>query len=160
MTKKIKLTQGKFALVDDDDYENLNKHKWFAAWHGWAYYAQRRTTMKNGRQIQMHRKILGLEYKDGKIVDHINRKPLDNRRANLRVVKPSENNQNHSGYSHNTSGHNGVAWHKRDKEWQAYISIDNKRIYLGGYENIDDAIRARLEGEAKYWQKTIKGDVK
>ena len=27
--KEIPLTQGKFTIVDDDDYEELSKYKWY-----------------------------------------------------------------------------------------------------------------------------------
>ena len=49
----------------------------------------------------------------------------------------------------NTSGHTGVYLDKRSGKWQAYINYKKKRYYLGFFTNIDDAIRARKEGEAR-----------
>lgn len=49
----------------------------------------------------------------------------------------------------NTSGVTGVVWHERDKQWQARITYNNKVIYLGGYKNKEDAIKARKEAEAE-----------
>ena len=153
MTKKIKLTQGKFTLVDDDDYEKLNKHKWYACYHGKNCYVVRSSPNINGKyhEIRMHRQILGLKYGDGKIADHRNRITLDNRRSNLRIVSKSMNNRNNNGHSHNTSGYPGVCWHKAGKKWMSYISMNNKQIYLGLYESKQDAIEAREQGEIKYW---------
>lgn len=49
----------------------------------------------------------------------------------------------------NTSGHTGVYFDKRSKKWQAYINYRKKRHYLGSFEEKEDAICARKEGEAK-----------
>lgn len=49
----------------------------------------------------------------------------------------------------NTSGHTGVYFNKRNQKWQAYINYKKKRYHLGFFEDIDDAIRARKEGEEK-----------
>lgn len=49
----------------------------------------------------------------------------------------------------NTSGHTGVYFDKRSKKWQAYINYRKKRHYLGSFEEKEDAICTRKEGEAK-----------
>lgn len=49
----------------------------------------------------------------------------------------------------NTSGHTGVYFDKRSQKWQAYINYKKKRYYLGAFKDINDAIRARKEGEAR-----------
>jgi len=145
MTKEIDLTQGKVALVDDKDYKELNKCKWYAVKLGNNFYA-----MMYGPKY-MHRVMLGLQPGDKKITDHINRNGLDNQRSNLRIVSRTINRRNHGDYGHNTSGHNGVYWHKQCKKWRAHIYIDRKSIHLGYYSNIDDAVEARAKGELKYW---------
>jgi len=96
--KKIKLTQGKYALVDDEDFEELNKHKWYAqklADTG-NWFALRAVVLgprKDGKfpktVVWMHREILNMKQGDRKIAKHVKRnKTLDNRRNNLYVVKP------------------------------------------------------------------------
>jgi len=146
MTKQIELTQGKFALVDDEDFEELNKLKWCANKIGKTYYAER-----CGEPPRMHRMILGLTKGDGKITDHRNRNGLDNRRFNLRVVSKADNQRNHGGHAHNTSGHNGVNWCKQRKKWRGRIKVMSKDIHLGYFNDIKDAVEARKKGELKYW---------
>lgn len=153
MTKEIELTQGQVAIVDDNDYKWLSQWKWSAHRERGNYYAERNSTTYNGKRhsIKMHREILGLEYKDGKYSDHINRVTLDNQRSNLRVVSNAVNTRNHGEYSNNKSGHNGVIWDKAHNKWQSYIGTDYKLIYLGLYDNIDNAIEARRLGEIEHW---------
>ena len=84
-------------------------------------------------------------------VDHINRVRDDNRINNLRSVTSQENSRNRSIASNNTSGVKGVGYHKRYKKWRASITVDYKYIQLGEYEDKDDAIKARIEAEIKYF---------
>lgn len=51
----------------------------------------------------------------------------------------------------NTSGVTGVKWHSRDNIWGAWIRVNHKNMYLGRFENFDDAINARKEAENKYF---------
>jgi len=150
--KKIKLTQGKSAIVDNDLFEELSQYNWCVDEDVNTWYANRK---ENRIIISMHRQILGLKYKDGKIVDHINHNGLDNRRSNLRVVTHIENCRNHTGRSHSTSGYTGVSWHKVIKKWRAYIYVQeknrSKQIFLGYWKDIKDAIDARKQGEIRYW---------
>ena len=94
MTRRIPLTKGQFALVDDADYEVLSKHSWYAS--GVRFYAARRRkdNERNPRKlVYMHRELLGVE-SSSLHVDHINGNRLDNRRSNLRIVTVAENAQN------------------------------------------------------------------
>ena len=89
--KKIKLTQGKVALVDDEDYERVSKIKWAAEQCSTVksnYYARNRN-----QNIKMHRLIMDLDKSD-LVVDHINHNTLDNRKKNLRICTKAENNRN------------------------------------------------------------------
>ena len=154
MTKQIELTQGLVALVDNEDYKRLNKYKWRAYKNKHTFYACRNINLENGKQttVQMHREILGLVPGDGKITDHRNRDGLDNRRLNLRIVSRTINNRNHRKRADNSSGHNGVHWETRDKKWRVQIGVDGKLIRLGYYDELDDAVEARKQGELKYWE--------
>jgi len=154
MTKEIELTRGKVALVDDEDYEELNQWKWYAHKSGSKrskYYACRAAVRgEKEYTLRMHRDILGLKPGDGKICDHINRNPLDNRRANLRVANHTINGRNRGIQSNNTSGYKGVHWEKARKKWMADI-----KIHLGHFVNLEDAIEARKQGELKYWGEEV-----
>lgn len=160
MTKQIPLTQGKYALVDDNMYDELNQHKWCACkYSSTLFYAVRNAKVKGKRPlICMHREVLGLNKGDGKITDHVNRNGLDNRRGNLRIVSQSTNKRNHGGYCTNSSGYNGVSWSKNHKKWQAQIYLDNSNIHLGHYDTMPAAIKARKQGELKYWKEMTPDD--
>jgi len=72
-------------------------------------------------------------------IDHINRDRNDNRFSNLRLATVKQNNENISLRSHNTSGYRGVTWHKAAKKWMASVTHNKKQIYLGLFDNLDDA---------------------
>jgi hypothetical protein len=81
--RRIPLTQGKYAIVDPDDFERINKHKWYAAKGKNTFYAERIVTVRKRRMhINIHGEIIKVP--DGKFVDHINHNGLDNRKTNLR----------------------------------------------------------------------------
>lgn len=84
-------------------------------------------------------------------IDHINGDPADIRITNLRPVTRSQNMMNMKLLSRNTSGYKGVSWDRRSAKWQSYITIDNRKISLGYYQQIGDAAAARRAGEAKYF---------
>ena len=78
-------------------------------------------------------------------VDHINGITDDNRIENLRWATSKENLQNSKIPINNTSGIKGVSWHKNNNKWVARIRIDGKRVHIGSFDNIEDAIKARQE---------------
>lgn len=151
--KKIPLTQGKVALVDDCDYEYLSQWKWYADKRRNTFSATR-NTYKDGKRttIRMHRIITGkMGFQKQNQVDHINRNGLDNRRHNLREVSNKQNSENQGVRKNNTSGYKGVGWHKSTQKWRAYIKHDGQNIHLGLFDNIKDAIKARKEAEQNYF---------
>lgn len=83
-------------------------------------------------------------------IDHINGDRSDNRISNLREATQNENAQNKRKQRNNKSGVTGVSWNKAEKSWVVKISANGKRIYLGRYSNLSDAIKAREEGKKKY----------
>ena len=134
---QIRLTQGQYAIVDNEDFARLNSFKWYANKMGNTYYAVRNSKQKS---IHMHREILGLKSGDGLLTDHINGNGFDNRRVNLRRCTRSQNQHNmHSIWG--TSKYKGVSWHKAGKKWQARICVDGKRIHLGLFDSEIEAAR-------------------
>jgi len=82
--------------------------------------------------------------------DHINRIRTDNRISNLREASRQCNSRNSGLLSTNTSGIKGVCWNKNYSKWQANITDSGKQIYLGCYDTIVDAAKARWSAEVKY----------
>ena len=138
--KKIPLTQGKFVVVDDCDYDWLIRHKWYARKENRTYYAGR----KSGKVIsQMHREILGLKAGDKRQIDHINHNGLDNRRSNLRICSFAENHRNRQlNRRKHTSKYKGVCWYKAGCKWRAEIRCDYKLFFLGYFDSEIDAAKA------------------
>lgn len=52
----------------------------------------------------------------------------------------------------NTSGIRGVSWNKRRNKWDVRMQFQKKPIYLGMYDNLEDAAQARKEAEEKYFK--------
>lgn len=81
---------------------------------------------------------------DGKdYIDHINNNPLDNRKFNLRIVTPLQNNMNKISNKNSTSKYIGVSFDKIRNKWRANIKFGGKQIHLGRFNNEIDAAKAR-----------------
>jgi hypothetical protein len=136
---KIPLTKGKFALVDEEDFERLIKFRWCLT----NRYPSRRvvTGHKKSRIQYLHRFLMGnptvLQ------IDHRNGNKLDNRKENLRLATNTQNNWNKGKTSRNTSGVAGVSWFKQTRKWHAQIRVGGKRLHLGYFSSLDEAAQAR-----------------
>ncbi len=133
--KKIKLTKNKWAIVDDDMFEELNAMKWYAhrasRREGKKFYAARRKRKTNAFTT-MHRYIM--KAKKGQTVDHKNRNSLDNRIENLRFCNRSQNCFNSL---RKIGKFKGVS--KCKNGFNAEITVYGKRIYIGRYDSARDA---------------------
>ena len=136
--KKIKLTQGKYALVDDKDFDLVKKFKWHLSWTGYAV-----RTINHDKKLFMHQLILGT--KKDFVNDHINRNRLDNRRKNLRLVTRSVNVYN-SKSRHNKSGYKGVVLLPHGK-WMSQVA----HKYLGVFNNPETAAKVYKHAAVKYY---------
>ena len=132
--KQIQLTQGKIALVDDEDYERLSMFKWF---YNTGY------ACKNSDIQKMHRMIN--DTPKGFVTDHINGDTLDNRKANLRTATHKQNMANRKVHSNSISGIKGVAWVERNKRWKARIVLNGKDKHLGYFDTPEAARVKYLE---------------
>lgn len=151
----LRLSKGKFALVDDEDFEWLNQWKW----HYPGHYARRRNYIgtRNGKRIfkdiYLHRLIARTPY--GLETDHINGDKLDNRKSNLRIVSSSQNHINIGIRSNNTSGVTGIYFDKARKKWAVEISFNNKKVHIGRYDDIETAKKERRSAELRYFNYDI-----
>lgn len=144
--KKIELSgkhKGIFALIDNDNFEYLNRWKWSLSINGYAIRASR------GKATLMHRIVNNTP--DGFQTDHRDRNKLNNQRANLKTVTAQQNNFNRGLQPNNTSGIEGVTWDKSKNKWMAQIQNNGKHIYLGRYKNIQGAFLARRFAERLYF---------
>lgn len=142
--KRIKLTQEKFALVDDIDYEWLNQYKWSLHKNG----------ARNWRQGFMHHLLL--ERLPGFLNDHEDGDNLNNQRYNLRYATRRENRANSKVQSDNKSGLKGVRLH--GKKWQAYIYSGGHQINLGYYLTKEKAALAYNKAAAKQFGTFARGN--
>ncbi len=121
--KKYK-NEGLFAIVDDDDFEYLNKYKWSITGRvGYSKYAVSHIGDKN---ITMHRFIM--KAKKGEMIDHIDGDGLNNQKSNLRFCTNSENQKNKKPKVGGTSKYLGVSLHSPNNKWVAKIVINKKQI--------------------------------
>ena len=139
--KHIQLTQGKHTIVDDEDFEYLNRYKWhakfcnggwyaiYAFWHGGRSY-----------EIRMHR-VLTLA-PVGVLVDHRNFDSLDNRKQNLRLCNHQQSQFHRRSSNNSKSKYKGVSWHKGGKKWQSAIKHNRKSYHIGTFGNEIDAAKA------------------
>jgi hypothetical protein len=155
--KLIPLTKGKFAKVDDSDFDMLSKYKWhYGGYWKITGYAARRNG-KYGETIMMHRVVLNT--KDKRQIDHKNGDKLDNRKENLRLCTRSQNLANSKIRINNTSGFKGICWYEDRKKWFTYINCQKKRYCLGYFSSKLDAAlaynkkSAELFGEFAYLNK-------
>ena len=113
--RKIKLSGGQHALIDERDFKSVSAFKWYCC-NGYA----RCDIQKNNKikRIYMHRLIMNFPDKLHGEVDHINRNKLDNRRSNLRICSHAENSQNN----------NGKHYHKDAKGWRITINKNGQRF--------------------------------
>lgn len=139
--KEIPLSQGKVAVVDDVDFEEIGRYKWHATKRPHTWYAVRNSAV-NGKKtiVYMHRVLMP----DAKNVDHIDHNGLNNTRSNLRNATDGENQANRliSKSSGKTSKYKGVYWHKASRKWMSRICIGRKTRYLGLYTSEDEAAHA------------------
>lgn len=88
------------------------------------------------------------EYPDK--IDHINHDRNDNRLDNLRSVSYLTNSRNRKAHSSGENPYTGVVWNKRSKRWVVSIKPTGKRIHLGYFTDLSEAIATRLTANEHY----------
>lgn len=137
--KQIVLTQGKFSLIDDEDFERINKYKWYAAKGNNTFYAQR-YDHEEGKLIKMHRYILNINGKN--VVDHINGNGLDNQKSNIRICTNAQNSANRRVSKNSYSKYLGVCFEFNRGKWRARITTDKIKKHIGYFKTEENAATA------------------
>lgn len=147
--------------IDLDDLERCSKIHWglnpFKSKTYNGFYCS--TSDFGKRRVLLHRFVMITP--EGMYTDHINGDIYDNRKSNLRICTPSQNNQNARKSTRNKSGYKGVYWvhHRGLNKWLANICVNSKLKHLGYFETKEDAIKARKDAEIKYYGKIIEHKV-
>ena len=145
------LEDGSEFYFDLEDYDLIKDYRWTCEY---GYIICYKTENMKRFRIQFHRLVMGLSKEDERIIDHKNLKRNDNRKENLRICTYSQNtfNRNRKAKT-NKSGHVGVnIVHTKTKgdRYRVLITANGVRHNLGYYDNLQDAINARIKGEIKY----------
>lgn len=130
----IPLTKGKFAIIDQSDYELVSKYKWYACKgkrSGWYAIHKSKST------IQMHRLIMGVTDRTV-LIDHKDHNGLNNQRSNLRTANKFQNAQNANSKKNSSSNHRGVHWNKTKRKW----SVQVQHKYVGHFKTESEAALA------------------
>mgnify|MGYP001575280023 CR=1 FL=1 len=147
----IKLSRGKVAIVDEEDYCFLSQHKWTAIKNKKNWYAMRMHRNEEGKSVGvlMHREILGLGTNDPD-TDHIDHNGLNNRKKNMRLCTNSQNHANEKIRKNGSSKYKGVSWKPDHKKWYAAIGYQNKVKFLG-YFNTEIEAAKRYDEKARQY---------
>lgn len=133
--KEILLTQGKVALVDDDDYEYLSQFNWhvYKSKHSNTFYAKR-AKMVDGKKthIKLHHEILGIPEK-GFMIDHKDHNGLNNQRENIHFVTNRQNQMNRCDKNECLSKYPGVSMNRHRSRFRVDVMLNKKRTYLGSF---------------------------
>lgn len=166
MVFEIKLTQGKTALVDDED-KDLSNLKWYAIRAGSEpnvrWYAVRMSKTVNGKRttVRLHREIierkLNCTLKKGEDADHADYNGLNNTRKNLRLATRQDNCRNRRTQGNiKSSQYKGVYWYKSYEMWRAQIQVKGKTKAIGYFKDevlaakAYDTVARELFGEFLY----------
>jgi hypothetical protein len=147
-----------FTTIDSSDVPQVRHHSWYLDKKGYVLATPRAPAGSSRRQVKLYLHNVFFPPRDGLVVDHINRNPLDNRRGNLRYATFQLNRLN----ADKVSGITYHAWRdtqktvKRKSPWKATIYLserpnDRGRRHLGYFKTKDDAIRARQEAVDEYF---------
>ena len=147
------MADGNKFIFDLEDYDKIKSYSWHLS--GREYIGATIYYYINNKRIKytlmVHRLIMGIQDISWKecVVDHINGNVFDNRKCNLRVVTQLQNAMNQKKSKNNTSGVTGV--YKQKDRWCAHIKINGEDMFLGIYDDFNDAVKARKDAEEKYF---------
>jgi hypothetical protein len=154
--KKLKLSQGGYAIVDAEDYDKLRKYNWYllVSYDQWyerfstpciaAYDSNLRTT------LLLHRAVLDLKPGDKVFVDHRSGNSFDNRKVNLRFCSAAQNQQNRRKSKKTANKYKGV-YSVGKRRWRSCIKVGEKQLHLGVFNHEEEAARAYDEAAREHF---------
>lgn len=125
-------------IIDAESAEKCRRMKWHIKMRNGLATAVcgRVPGPDTGPSVRMHHFLFGPP-PAGSEYDHINREPLDNRKANLRIVSATQNQWNRGLTRANTVGTKGVAL--VNKKWRSRIWYESRQIHLGYFRSKEEA---------------------
>lgn len=149
----IELNHRQVSIVDDGDFEWLNRFTWHAKLRsdGRGFYADHAWRLPSGRvhHIRMHRMLLKTPV--GQRIDHVDGDSLNNQRANLRFCTASENGGNARLNRNNRSGFKGVFWRWDCCRWRVSITVEHRKFCVGHFSTLLEAAQAYDEAAVKFY---------
>jgi len=128
------------VLVDEENFEELSKFNWYVRKNKHVFYVLCNIIVnENKKTLQMHRKVMGLNFGDKLIVDHKDHNGLNNRKENLRIVTHGQNMQNKRSSKNSSSKYLGVHLFKLTNKWRAEIKVNKKKFSLGFFADENEA---------------------
>lgn len=157
--KRIKLSQGQYALVDNEDYDILMElSPWYTSYNSYtkSFRAERNVYTVDGRRIRIKMSRFLTNFPDNMEIDHKNHNTLDNRKTNLRIVTKSKNHMNEKKARTykgkiTSSIYKGVSFNKQTKKWHCAITLNGHLIYLGYFTHEKNAAIAYNTAAKKYF---------
>lgn len=147
---------GHHAIIDAADAELVCRYQWFVQNDRGGHLSARASVAggepgREGRErglVGLHRFLMNAP--EGIEVDHRNHNALDCRRSNLRLATRLQNARNRKKNKSSTSPYKGVLRRNYCNKWEAYIYVNNKRIFLGSYVTPKEAAHAYDDGAREH----------
>lgn len=136
-------TNGEEFYFDLEDHDVIKNYCWGVNSDGYP------STRLCGSTLRLHKLITNTNVDE--LIDHIDRNKKNCRKENLRSCNKSQNCSNINLRSDNTSDVIGVVYRNKTSKWIAQIQKNHKNKHIGCFTNKEDAIKARLEAEKKYF---------
>lgn len=141
--RRIKLTRGKYAIVDVDDFERVNQYRWHCTNFGYARRTASKMSEKGRKRVAICMHNVVCPVPEGMTVDHIDRNRVDNRKANLRAVTRRQNTWNRKFVKKGSkTRYTGIHWNKKVKKWNVRLRIEGRRQSFGYYADEVEAAKA------------------